>query len=77
MGLSRSQKVVKFFVSKSKFEAMAKESMQWVFKCDACKSKTSIWDLGGIRYKASGSPKMELKCINCGKSAMQAVFKDN
>jgi len=76
MGLSRSQKVIKFFVSKSKFDAMSKESKQWVFKCTECQSKTSIWDLGGIRYKAKGIAKINLKCMNCGMSNVQLLFKE-
>ena len=73
MKLSTTQKVVKFFVSKVKFKAMEQESKLWCFQCESCQKKTSIWEIGGIRYKAKGNPKIKIKCPNCGKTAMQSV----
>ncbi len=75
MELSRTQKVTKFFSSATKFEAMKQESMLWVITCSSCKESTSIWDLGGIRYKAKGNPKIGVKCPKCGVKGMSPLTK--
>jgi phage FluMu protein Com len=43
------------------------ESRQWKATCPRCGGVNSIWDLGGIRYLAAGSPAKRLKCPQCGK----------
>lgn len=75
MKLSTTQRIVKFFVSKTKFEAMQQESEKWKFKCEECQKETSIWDIGGIRYKAKGNLKMKIKCSNCGKISSCEIQK--
>jgi hypothetical protein len=72
--LSRVQKFVRFFSSASKFEKIKAESMQWRFKC-TCSKETSIWEIGGIRYKASGDTRVGLRCPACGVLAMQRLYK--
>ena len=58
-------------------EAIKKESMQWGFICKECKERSSIWEAGGMRYKAKGEPRIYIKCPKCGVKAMQKVTKDN
>lgn len=74
MKLSRTQKIVKFFSSESKFEKIMEETKLWRFNC-SCGKELNIWDLGGIRYKSSGNPTMGIKCPYCGKTAMQKLFR--
>jgi len=57
-------------------EAIKKESMQWGFTCKSCNERSSIWETGGIRYKAKGEPKMRIKCPKCEVAAMQKVTKE-
>ena len=33
----------------------AAESRAWIARCESCGGERSIWDLGGIRWKASGN----------------------
>ncbi len=61
------QKLAKALVSTRRFEAMEAQSRAWVMKCTHCGRETSIWDMGGIRYKASGNPSRAGWCKHCNK----------
>lgn len=74
MKLSITQKIVKFFFSDSGFKKIMDESKRYRFDC-SCGKTSSIWDIGGIRYKAYGKPITLVKCPHCGKIAMQKIYK--
>ncbi len=76
MKLSLAQKITKFFASASLFEKMKADSMLYRFTC-ACGKETSIWEIGGIRYKAYGKPTTGVKCPHCGKFSMRKIYKVN
>ena len=65
MKLSIPQRVMKLFSSVSRFEAIKKESMEWQIECPKCKEYTSMWELGGVRYRDAGNPNMRLNCPKC------------
>ena len=52
------------------------ESRAWKATCPNCGTKTSIWDLGGLRYKAVGKPLRGLTCRVCGKVGLHKVARD-
>jgi hypothetical protein len=56
--LSFMQRFIRIFVSEATFAAMEAESKQWKVNCPACGHERSIWDMGGIRYKAAGNKKL-------------------
>jgi hypothetical protein len=62
MGLIRS--LVFAVVSKKTAAAMEAESRRWVMTCP-CGFETSIWEMGGIRYKAIGTPWKIARCAKC------------
>ena len=66
--LSQAQKIMKFFSSSERFEKMKSESLQWKFICPVCSREGSLWEAGGIRYKAKGKPKVRLKCPACKRN---------
>ena len=74
MKLSRVQKIIKFFTAASLFEKMMEDSKRYRFTCK-CGKESSIWEIGGIRYKAAGKPATGIKCPQCGKFAMQKIYK--
>lgn len=74
MKLSTTQKIVKFFSSNTGFEKIMEESKRYRFDCN-CGKTSSIWDIGGIRYKAYGRPTTLVKCPHCGKIAMRKIYK--
>jgi hypothetical protein len=75
MKLSTAQKLVKFFSSKKKFEKIKQASLQWGFTCSTCNERSSIWEIGGIRYKAKGTPRTRIRCPKCDTIAMQRINK--
>jgi hypothetical protein len=74
MKLSTAQKIIKFFTSASKFEKMMADSKRYLFDC-VCGKTSSVWEIGGVRYKAYGNPTSLVKCPGCGKIAMRKIYK--
>ena len=46
--------------------SMERDSRAWKLTCP-CGHTRSIWDIGGIRWKAAGEPRKLLRCPACGK----------
>jgi hypothetical protein len=40
---------------------------------EACGREASIWDLGGIRWKAAGAPRRRLNCSACARHLASAA----
>lgn len=57
---------------KRKVEA---DSRKWIGQCRNCGAANSIWDIGGIRYKAIGRKHTRVKCLKCGKFSFHAFEK--
>jgi hypothetical protein len=74
MALSRFQQLISKIVPRSWASSMEAESRAWIVGCPACCFERSIWDLGGIRWKATGSKRILARCPNCGKVAWQNVY---
>ncbi len=63
--MSRLQRFVKTLIPKSLFSRIEAESRTWFLLCP-CGWKISVWDAGGIRYKATRTGKKTLgKCPEC------------
>jgi RNase P subunit RPR2 len=71
--LSFVQKLARTFCSPSMFEKLKADSNQWGFTCGRCRKPSSIWDIGGIRYKAKGNPRTRVKCPHCGEFGFQRI----
>lgn len=56
-------------------DAMEADSRLWVVRC-SCGFARSVWDLGGIRYKAVGNPRWFRKCPHCGHRSWHKVSRD-
>jgi hypothetical protein len=57
-------------------ESMEADSRSWVMRC-SCGSAQSIWELGGIRWKARQSLTFSfLKCPQCGKRSWHKLSRD-
>jgi hypothetical protein len=65
MGLFRS--LILRFVSEETAAAMEAESREWILGCKECPREISVWDLGGIRYKAKGTRTFRARCPQCGR----------
>jgi hypothetical protein len=73
--LSLWQKIFKVIASKDTFTAMEAESRTWTIQCENCRCERTIWEIGGIRWKAAGSPRMYRACPNCGQKQWHTVYK--
>ena len=56
-------------------ESMEAASRQWMVQCPNCRYEKSVWEWGGIRYKAAGEPRWYRRCPNCGKRGWHKVYK--
>ncbi len=51
-----------------------RESREWFVVCPECGRSASLWELGGVRYKAASKGKRILaRCSGCGKRVMARV----
>lgn len=66
--------ILKFMPAKMKAAAEA-DSRTWIGACKHCGAETSIWDIGGIRYKGSGRSTTRVKYAKCGKSGFVTFRK--
>lgn len=56
--------------------AMEAESRQWVLRCPNCGEGRSVWEAGGIRYKAYGSKRIRARCPTCGERKVLRLSKE-
>ena len=66
------QKFVTAILPKSWTQALETESRKWLMQCP-CGAETSIWNLGGVRFKAAGEPRRWRRCDQCGKRTWHRV----
>jgi len=71
--MSRTQRLITSLVPRAWAESMERESREWMARCPECGHTRSIWDLGGIRWKATGNPRRLLTCVGCGKSSRHVI----
>ncbi len=53
---------------------MEAESRTWMVKCP-CGYEQSVWEMGGIRWKAAGNPKRYLRCPSCGDRHWHTIYR--
>jgi uncharacterized protein with PIN domain len=56
----------------ARFEA---ESREWMVQCQKCSHEISVWEAGGIRYKARGTVRRLGKCSNCGRVSWLRIYR--
>ena len=60
------QSLFKAILPRTWADDMEAESKKWIATCE-CGNARSIWELGGIRWRAKGNPKTMVYCPNCRK----------
>ena len=72
--MSIIQKFVTTVLPKSLRQAIQHESQNWLLRCPDCDSVQSVWDLGGIRFKAASTNKKILaRCPHCSQTNMMPL----
>jgi DNA-directed RNA polymerase subunit M/transcription elongation factor TFIIS len=54
-------------------QSMEAESRAWIVKCPSCGHERSVWEMGGIRWKAAGTPKRYMSCPACQQAGWHEV----
>jgi hypothetical protein len=73
--MSAAQRFFKAILPPAAFAAMEAESRTWRMKCVHCDNQFSVWDIGGIRFKAAGTPKRYAACPACGRRAWTVLSR--
>ena len=55
-------------------DAIEAESRRWMMQCPKCSFEISVWDNGGLRFKASGPVRRLARCRNCRRAVMMKVY---
>ena len=71
--LSGIQKFLQMILPKEWSADMEAESRGWKLRCPSCGLECSIWDLGGVRWKAEGNPRRLARCRNCGRKGWHEI----
>lgn len=73
--MSTIQKIFTTILPASWAQSMEADSRSWMVRCP-CGFAQSIWDLGGIRWKAKGNPRTYRTCPNCQQTSWHTVTKN-
>lgn len=73
--MTRTQKLFTSVLPASWAKSMEAESRQWMMRCNKCNFEQSVWDLGGIRWKAAGNPSRKMTCQNCKEFSLHTTYK--
>lgn len=57
-------------------ESMERKSREWILSCP-CGYSVSIWEMGGIRWKASGNPRRLHRCPECHETHWMTLTRQN
>jgi hypothetical protein len=68
-----AQRVVRMLPPKWQ-TSIEQESRDWVMRCP-CGAETSVWEMGGIRYKACGHPLRAGRCGQCGLQFSGPIYR--
>ena len=74
--MSFPQRIFTFLLPRRWMAAMEAESREWKVTHEACGWRSSVWDLGGIRWGASGSNAVRMECRGCGVRGWMKVHRE-
>jgi DNA-directed RNA polymerase subunit RPC12/RpoP len=72
--MAAEHRFLKFILPARAFNAIRADTKKWLVECP-CGHKRDLWDAGGVRYKATGSPKEIARCPACGNRTWHAARK--
>jgi hypothetical protein len=73
--MSGLQRLITRLVPKRWAESMEADSRRWMLKCSNCGFERSVWEMGGIRWKATGNSRNYMLCTNCGDRNWHAMYR--
>ncbi|HEV7280904.1 MAG TPA: hypothetical protein VGN57_11935 [Pirellulaceae bacterium] len=72
--MNLGQRLFQIVVPRSWRDSMEAESRRWMMQCP-CGHEKSVWDAGGVRWKAKGEPRRRTLCPKCGVTWHRVYFK--
>ncbi|HUE81927.1 MAG TPA: hypothetical protein VMM84_07415 [Pyrinomonadaceae bacterium] len=69
------QRIVTSVAPKSAAASIESESRAWMVRCDNCGHEQSVWDRGGVRWKAKGSPRFLGVCNSCHEKRWHTMYR--
>ncbi len=70
------QKLVTGLLPKSWAESIKADSESWILTCLTCGTVRSVWEIGGVRFKATSQrKKMGVYCSTCGRYRVMSLEK--
>jgi len=73
--MSVVQRLIASMAPRAWARSMEQESRAWKVRCGQCSFERSVWEWGGIRWKAAGKPRRRLTCPQCGKTGWHTVHR--
>lgn len=74
--MSRTQQfILKVFPARWA-KSIEAESRSWMVRCLNCESARSVWDMGGLRWKARGKPKNYILCGGCNQLGWHTISRE-
>jgi hypothetical protein len=55
--------------------AIERESREWRARCPKCLREVSVWDVGGVRFKAAGNPSRRIGCPHCSTTFLGQLYR--
>jgi hypothetical protein len=73
--MSKIQRLVTAIVPRRWAAAMEAASRTWIVRCPSCGYERSVWEMGGIRWKAAGDQKITARCLACDTRGSHTIYR--
>ncbi len=73
--MSSLQKLVVAVLPRKWAASIESESRTWMERSSSCEMERSLWEAGGIRWKAAGTERRYLYCPKCARSQWHTIYK--
>ncbi|MBX3437435.1 MAG: hypothetical protein KF861_08100 [Planctomycetaceae bacterium] len=72
--MSTVQDIARHVLSETVYNVVRDQSQRWMMRCP-CGHETSIWDMGGIRWRADGKAIRWGRCGGCGERYFGQLYQ--
>ena len=73
--MSFGQQLLRAIVPRRLAEEIETESRSWMVRCNTCELECSVWEVGGVRWKAAGRPSRLVHCPRCGRAPRHTLHR--
>lgn len=73
--MTRLQKLLVAMLPQRWAENMEAESRTWIIRCPSCSYEISVWEAGGVRWKARGKAWIRIRCPQCGQAGWTQLYR--